>query len=56
MFCLYHFSGKCIIKIDYLPPYGPLKIQSCAITIKAGEIVGGGRHPIDLRLLICNGI
>ena len=25
MFCLYHFSVKCIIKKNYLPPYGPLK-------------------------------
>ena len=23
MFCLYHFSVKCIIKKYYLPPYGP---------------------------------
>ena len=25
MFCLYHFSVKCIIKKNYLPPYGPVK-------------------------------
>ena len=25
MFCLYQFSVKCIIKKNYLPPYGPLK-------------------------------
>ena len=24
MFCLYHFSVKCIIKTNYLLPYGPL--------------------------------
>ena len=24
MFCLYHFSMKCIIKKNHLPPYGPL--------------------------------
>ena len=24
MFCLYNFSVKCIIKKNYLPPYGPL--------------------------------
>ena len=26
MFCLYHFSVKCIIKKNYLPPYGPLNV------------------------------
>ena len=25
MFCLYHFSLKCIIKKNYLPSYSPLK-------------------------------
>ena len=33
MFCLYHFSVKCIIKENYFPPYGPLevygKVNSC---------------------------
>ena len=24
MYCLYHFSVKCIIKKNYLSPYGPL--------------------------------
>ena len=26
MFCLYHFSLKCIINENYLPLYGPLKV------------------------------
>ena len=28
MFCLYHFSVKCIIKKNYLPPYDPLMLNN----------------------------
>ena len=28
MFCLYHFSVKCIIKKHFLPQYGPLKVTT----------------------------
>ena len=29
MFCLYHFSVKCIIKKNYLPSYSPLNSNTC---------------------------
>ena len=32
MFCLYHFSVKCIIKKNYLRPYDPLKDSNKSIS------------------------
>ena len=45
MFCLYNFSVKCIIKKNYLLPYGPLKL------IKEGNSNITGNFFQDDRML-----
>ena len=37
-FCLRHFSLKCIIKKNYLPPYCPLKFNKVQCIIKFNTI------------------
>ena len=40
MFCLYHFSVKCIIKTNYLPPYSPLNRQFLTLSGHYSEQFG----------------
>ena len=49
MFCLDKFYVKCIIKKNYLPPYGPLKVtvqspipeRGISATLVVGVTFGG---------------
>ena len=43
MFCLYHFSLKCIIKKIYLPPYDPLKIYCYIMPVFSEDLYSSWR-------------
>ena len=45
MFCLYHFSVKCIIKTNYLPPYGPLNTNQGKASVERREFRPRGAIP-----------
>ena len=51
MFCLNHFSVKCIIKKNYLPPYGSLNSSKTKIKCATGIIVADGSVLLPKRIV-----